>query len=59
TERGRDTGRGRSRLHAGSLMTQPVELLPFARLKSWQVQKLMPNSISLASKNISTLILSQ
>ena len=24
TERGRDTGRGRSRLHAGSLMQDPV-----------------------------------
>uniref|UniRef100_A0A667GL66 Uncharacterized protein n=1 Tax=Lynx canadensis TaxID=61383 RepID=A0A667GL66_LYNCA len=34
-----------------------LELLPFASLKSWQVQKLMPNSISLVSKNISTLIL--
>uniref|UniRef100_A0A8C0QV29 Uncharacterized protein n=1 Tax=Canis lupus dingo TaxID=286419 RepID=A0A8C0QV29_CANLU len=54
-ERSRDIGRGRNRLPLGT----QVELLPFARLKSRQVQKLMPNSISVASKNISTLLVSQ
>lgn len=39
--------------------TQPLEFMPFARLKSWQVQKLMPSSISLVSNTISTLIHSQ
>ena len=39
--------------------TQAMESEPFVRLKSWQVQKLMPSSISLVSKNISTLTLSQ
>uniref|UniRef100_A0A452TSI4 Uncharacterized protein n=1 Tax=Ursus maritimus TaxID=29073 RepID=A0A452TSI4_URSMA len=49
-------GRRRERDSTPKLATvqQPSELVPFARLKSWQVQKLMPNSISAVSKNIST-----